>query len=122
MKNLIRAALMWAAIGLPCAVLADDETHRIDLGPDDIDTIKLADDIARFKLSSDARQALYQITLANDGDWLEMSVEGIHAATARINTPVDNGHVQIHLPSEELRAKLQQYQQDRLQQQNEVNQ
>jgi len=88
------------------AASAGDMTHRLDLGAADIESVVFEESTAWLKLTPGAAASLHEITGANQGDWLQISVDGIDAMIVRIFSPVDSGVVQVSRPSDELRARL----------------
>lgn len=109
MRNFIGAAFVWASLGLASAAVASEATYRLNLGSDDIEAVEFEANTAWLKLTPNAGKALHQITTSNQGDWLQISVDGTDAMTIRIYSPVDSGVVEVSRPSGELKAKLQNY-------------
>lgn len=83
------------------------ESISLSLDSDDIRGVMIEDNVAWLQLSPSARNALAEITDdANQGKWLQLSVEDIQAMKVRIHTSIDSGVIKIDHPSSQLSHRL----------------
>ncbi|MGR5408811.1 hypothetical protein [Vibrio sp. PNB22_8_1] len=83
------------------------ESISFSLKADDIQGVMIEENVAWLKLSPPATNALAEITDdANQGKWLQLSVEDIQAMKVRIHTPIDSGVIKIDHPSSQLSHRL----------------
>lgn len=106
----VQAALVCAALGLSYAAAASDSAYELRLGISDIEAVLWEDDTAWLKLTPDAKMELLQATESHQGDWLELSIDGVAAPSVRMFSPVDSGVLGVSNPSDPLRAALQRVQ------------
>ncbi|EGQ8047888.1 hypothetical protein [Vibrio parahaemolyticus] len=87
-------------------VWADDSVFFV-LNKDDIEEVLFEEHIAWLKLSKSATEGLAEMTnSANQGKWLEVSVEDLHVVKAYINTTVKSGIIKVDSPSTDFKRLL----------------
>jgi hypothetical protein len=88
-------------------IVWSDDTVFFVLNEDDIEGVFFEEHIAWLKLSKSATEGLTEMTNgANQGKWLEVSVEDLHVVKAHINTTITSGIIKVDNPSIDLKHLL----------------
>lgn len=78
-----------------------------DLNVDDIQEVVFEEHIAWIKLSTSATETLTELTnSANQGKWLEVSVNDLHVVKAHIGITISSGIIKVDAPSTDLNHLL----------------